>query len=111
MSFRCARFHARNKASPDPNCLCSPRQVCCEAASVVYRTCADDVDRLASKRGRPALACVDTGRNEDRGGDVAGVSATLSRLCTDQVDADLKSLWDVFRMADHLELAESVSPV
>ena len=98
-----ARLDTRDEARADPHRLGAPRQVRSEAAPVVHRARADDVDGLAVERRLVALDGVHASGNEDGRGHVARVTAALAGLRADEVDAGFKCFGDVFRVADHLE--------
>jgi hypothetical protein len=82
----------------------APHEVRREPAGVVHRAGTDDLNRFAGQRAHVALYSVHACRNEDRSRNVAGVSAALAGLGTDEVDAHLKRLWNVLRVADHLQI-------
>ena len=102
MRLRSASFGARNESCADPHGLSTPRKVSSERTTVVYGTCAYDIDRLAGQRGLVSLDSIDAGRDEDRGGDVTGVSSTLTSLSADEVDAGGDGFWYVLGVTNHL---------
>jgi hypothetical protein len=46
-------------------------------------------------------------RDQDRCGDITSVASTLTGLGTDDIDADVKRLLDVLRMANHVHYGDA----
>lgn len=97
-----AGLDGSDEAGADPDGLGAPHERSGEAAAVGDTAGSDDVDGLAGQRRGAALALVDDGGDEDRGGDRAGVATALTALGADDVDALRESLVDVLGVADHV---------
>jgi len=68
----------------------------------------DNLDRLAGEGRDGALALLDAGGDEDGGGDVTGVTATLTTLGADDIDSEVEALLDVLGVADHVHVDNAV---
>lgn len=100
--FGRARLRAGNEPRADPHCLRAPREIRSEPPAVVDSTSTNHVNRLARQGRLAGLANVNARGDEDRRRDVTGVTSALTSLGADEVDADVKRLLDVLRVADHL---------
>jgi hypothetical protein len=102
-----------HKASADPDSGGAKGQRCSQTPTIDNATSGHDLDRLARQGALVLLANVDAGGDleemsdkanvkatyQDKGGHVAGMSATLSTLAADQVDAHRDGFLAVLRMS------------
>jgi len=100
---------AKNKAGSDPDTGSTQHQGSSQGVSAVHSTSSKNLDGLAGHGAASALAEVNHSRDEDGGGDVAGVATTLTALSTDDVDTEVKALSDVLGVADHVHVQDTVA--
>lgn len=91
-----------DETGTNPNGLGAVHEGSGETTAIVDTTSGDDVDLLAGKRGDLALALVNDGGDEDRGGDGTSVATTLTTLSADDVNTLCESLVDVLGGTDHV---------
>lgn len=82
--------------------LRTPHQVRSQTSSIVYSTSANHIHGLPVQGGFVSLHRIDTRRDEDAGGGVASVSASLAGLRADDVDASGECFGHMFRVSDHV---------
>jgi hypothetical protein len=73
----------------------------------------DDLDGTTGHGGLVALALLDTGRDENGGGNVTSVATTLTALSADDINTQVEALLDVLDVADHVHVVDAalVEPV
>ena len=98
----CTSLGTRNETSTDPNTLSAPSQVGSKTPTIVNTTSTDHVDGLTSQGGFVTLAGIDTGGDEEGGGDITSVSSTFTSLGTDEVNTGFNGFGDVLGVANHL---------
>mmetsp|Transcript_35187 Transcript_35187/g.81681 ORF Transcript_35187/g.81681 Transcript_35187/m.81681 type:complete len:284 (-) Transcript_35187:354-1205(-) len=91
-----------HKARANPHGVGAQAQGHGHAAAIKDATGRNNPDWLAGESGSLAPAEVDHPRDENGGGDITGVAATLATLCADDVHARIKALLHVLGMADHV---------
>jgi len=96
------RLLASDEPGSDPHGLGAPSQIGRETSTVIHGAGTDDQDGSTGERGFLSFDFVYDGRDQDRSGHVAGVSASFTGLRADEVNAGFESLGDVLRMTDHL---------
>jgi hypothetical protein len=96
-----------HEARADPDGLRAERERHGEAAAVENAAGGNDGNGRVGERGAAAAAEVDDDRNEDRGGDVAGVAAALAALRANDVGAGGERLLDVLGRADHVHVGDA----
>lgn len=103
----------QNEAGTDPDGGGTEHESSGDGVAVEQTTSGDDLDGLAGQRALAALDQLGDGGDEDGGGDVTGVTATLTTLGADDIDTDVESLLDVLGVADHVhaEDAGTVEPL
>ena len=97
-----------DEAGADPDGAGAHHQGGSEELTVVDATGGDDLDGATGEGRLSLLADLDAGGDEDGGGDVAGVAATLAALGADDVDAEVKALLDVLDVADHVHVVDAM---
>jgi len=97
-------FVREDESRADPYCAGAQHQRSGDGLSVVDTSRGDNLDWLAGHRTGLALAQLDDRGDQDRGGNIAGVAAALASLRADDVDAEIKTLLDVLRVADHIHV-------
>lgn len=79
-----------------------------EELTVPDTTGGNNLDGLASQWGLVALDELSNGGDEDGGGGVTGVAATLATLSADDIDTEVEALLDVLGVADHVHVEDAV---
>lgn len=77
--------------------------------TVVDTTGGDDLNGALEERALGVLAEVDDGGDENGGRDVTSVTATLTTLGADNVDAEVEALLDVLGVSDHVHVDDAGS--
>ncbi len=96
-----------DEAGADPDAGGAHHEGRGEELAVVNTTSSDDLDGAAGEGGLLALAGLDDSGDEDGGGDVTSVAATLAALGADDVDADVEALLDVLDVANHVHVEDA----
>lgn len=97
----------QDEAGTDPNGGGTEHEGSGDGVTVVQTTSGDDLHGLAGQRALAALDQLGNGRDEDGGGDVTGVTATLTTLGADDIHADIEGLLDVLGVADHVHAEDA----
>jgi hypothetical protein len=97
----------QDEAGTDPDSRGAEHQSSSDRSTVVQTTGCDDLHGLASQRALLALDQLGNGGDEDSGGDVTGVTATLTTLGADNINANIKGLLDVLGVADHVHAEDA----
>lgn len=93
---------SQNETGTDPDSRGAEHKGGGNGVAVVQTTGSDDLDGLTGQRALVALDQLSNSRDEDSGGDIAGVATTLATLGADDINADLKALLDVLGVTDHV---------
>ncbi len=97
----------QNEAGTDPDGGGAEHERSGDGVTVEQTAGGDDLHRLAGQRALAALDQLGDGGDEDGGGDVTGVTAALTTLGADDVDADVEGLGDVLGVADHVHAEDT----
>lgn len=97
----------QNEAGPDPDGGGAEHERSGDGVTVEQTAGGDDLHGLAGQRALAALDQLGDGGDEDGGGDVTGVTAALTTLGADDVDADVEGLGDVLGVADHVHAEDA----
>lgn len=97
----------QNEAGTDPDGGGTEHEGSGDGVTVEQTTGGDDLHGLAGQRALAALDQLGHGGDEDGGGDVTGVTATLTTLGADDIDADVEGLLDVLGVADHVHAEDA----
>lgn len=79
-----------------------------EKGTVVDTTGSDNEDLLLGEGRDGTLAGVNDGGDEDGGGNVTGVTTTLTTLGADDVDTEVEALLNVLGVADHVHVDDAM---
>jgi hypothetical protein len=75
--------------------------------TVEKTTSGDDLHGLAGQRALLALDQLGNGGDEDGGGDITGVTTSLTTLGADDINANIQGLLDVLGVADHVHAEDA----
>eukprot|EP00732_Lithocolla_globosa_P005756 Lithocolla_globosa_v1_NODE_6194_length_1123_cov_7.620787.p2 type:complete len:170 gc:universal NODE_6194_length_1123_cov_7.620787:330-839(+) len=98
----CTRLGGANETSANPHSGGAQRQGHGQAATIGNTASGNHLDGFASEGRKLAFAEINDSRNEDRGSDLSGVTASLPSLRTDDIDSSIKAFLDVFGTANHI---------
>lgn len=97
-----------DEAGADPDGAGAHHESSSDGLAVGDAAGSDDLDGAAGEGRLVLVADLDNGGDEDGGGDVAGVAATLTTLGADDVDANVEALLDVLDVANHVHVENAV---
>ena len=107
MRLRRPGLLAQHEPRADPHGAGAEHQRRGETLPIEQPARGNDLHVLARQRAFLALAHLRDGRDQDRGGHVAGVAAAFAALGADQVGADGEAFRDVFGVADHVHVEDA----
>lgn len=96
-----------DEAGADPDGVGAHHERSGEQLAVVDAAGGDDMDGASGERRLGLAADFDDGRDEHRRGDVAGVAAALAALGADDIYAEVKALFDVLHVSDHVHVDDA----
>lgn len=99
---------AENEAGTNPDGGSAHHEGRGEKRTAVDTTGSDDENLLLGEGRDGTLASLDDGRDEDGGGNVTGVTTTLTTLCADNVNTEVEALLNVLGVADHVHVDDAV---
>lgn len=79
-----------------------------EKGTAVDTTGSDNENLLLGEGRDGTLAGLNDGGDENSGGDVTGVTTTLTTLSADDIDTEVEALLDVLGVADHVHVDDAV---
>lgn len=103
-----AGLFAEHETGADPDGASAQHQRRGERLAVEDATRGDYLDRLARHGTRLAGAETRDFRNEDGGGNVAGVAASFTTLGANQVYAQVEAFFNVLWVADHVHVQYTI---
>lgn len=107
MSFWCAGFFAQHEAGTDPYGASSQHEGCCNTLAIEQTARGNDLDLIARHRAFCAFYHFGDCRDEDGGGDIAGVAASFAALGANHVCADVEAFLHVFGVANHVHVKDA----
>ena len=100
----CTSLISQDEAGTNPHGRSTEHESRSNSLAVIDATSSNDLYRSARHWASLALDEIDNGGNQNSCGNIAGMSSSLTTLCTDDIDAEIEALLNVLGVSNHVHV-------